>query len=123
MKSRSRPISALSTEEVIYNGLKKILSGEEGYVEKYKKMLSLGRTKDSIELLKMVLDIEDKYIDSNGIEKSAIDIDIGKGLLIIKGEIFNGNDFDKMRKIILEQNEKRLRCSLLLNNTSILTCR
>ena len=57
-----------------------------------------------IELLKMVLDIDDKYIDSNGIEKSAIDIDIEKGLLIIKGEIFNGNDFDKMRKIILEQN-------------------
>ena len=37
----------------------KILSGEQGYVEKYKNMLSLGRTKDSIELLKMVdVDLE-----------------------------------------------------------------
>ena len=37
----------------------KILSGEPGYVEKYKNMLSLGRTKDSIELLKMVdVDLE-----------------------------------------------------------------
>ena len=37
----------------------KILSGEPGYVEKYKNMLSLGRTKDSIELLKMVdIDLE-----------------------------------------------------------------
>ena len=57
-----------------------------------------------IELLKIVLDIDDKYIDSNGVEKSAIDIDVDKGLLIIKGEIFDGKDFDKMRKIILEQN-------------------
>lgn len=37
----------------------KILSGEAGYVEKYKNMLSLGRTKDSIELLRMVdVDLE-----------------------------------------------------------------
>ena len=39
----------------------KILSGEAGYVEKYKNMLSLGRTKDSIELLRMVdVDLENE---------------------------------------------------------------
>ena len=39
----------------------KILSGEPGYVEKYKNMLSLGRTKDSIELLRMVdVDLENE---------------------------------------------------------------
>ena len=39
----------------------KILSGESGYVEKYKNMLSLGRTKDSIELLRMVdVDLENE---------------------------------------------------------------
>ena len=42
----------------------KILSGEPGYVEKYKEMLKLGRTKDSISLLKMVdvdLESEETY--------------------------------------------------------------
>ena len=42
----------------------KILSGEPGYVEKYKEMLNLGRTKDSISLLKMVdvdLESEETY--------------------------------------------------------------
>ena len=39
----------------------KILSGEAGYVEKYKNMLCLGRTKDSIELLRMVdVDLENE---------------------------------------------------------------
>ena len=37
----------------------KILAGEQGYVEKYKKMLSLGGSKDSLSLLKMVdVDLE-----------------------------------------------------------------
>ena len=37
----------------------KILKGEPGYVEKYKKMLSLGGSKGSLELLKMVdVDLE-----------------------------------------------------------------
>lgn len=57
-----------------------------------------------IELLKIVLDVDDKYINSAGVEKSTIDIDAEKGLLIIKGEIFNGKDFDKIKSIILEQN-------------------
>ena len=49
--------SYLSNEAIVIAN--KILSGEPGYVEKYKNMLSLGRTKDSIELLKMVdVDLE-----------------------------------------------------------------
>ena len=54
----------------------KILSGEEGYVEKYKKMLSLGRTKDSIELLKMVdvdLESEETYRQAFEYYKQALE--------------------------------------------------
>lgn len=57
-----------------------------------------------IELLKMVLRIDDNYTDSSGIQKASIDINIDKGLLIVKGDIFDGKDFDKIRAIILEQN-------------------
>lgn len=40
---------------------KKIVNGEEGYVQKYLDMLSLGGSKDSLELLKMVgVDLETK---------------------------------------------------------------
>ena len=45
----------------------KILSGEEGYVSRYKEMLKQGRSKSSIELLKMVdvdLENEETYKDA-----------------------------------------------------------
>jgi len=47
----------------------KILSGEEGYVDKYKEMLKQGCTKKSIELLKMVdVDLETKKPYEDAIE-------------------------------------------------------
>ena len=45
----------------------KILSGEEGYVDRYKEMLKQGRSKSSIELLRMVdvdLESEETYKDA-----------------------------------------------------------
>lgn len=45
----------------------KILSGEEGYVDRYKEMLKQGRSKTSIELLRMVdvdLESEETYNDA-----------------------------------------------------------
>ena len=47
----------------------KILSGEEGYVDRYKEMLKQGCTKKSIELLKMVdVDLETKKPYEDAIE-------------------------------------------------------
>ena len=54
----------------------KILAGEPGYVEKYKKMLTLGRTKKSIDLLRMVdVDLESTkpYEDAINFYKKNID--------------------------------------------------
>lgn len=57
------------------------------------------------ELLLIVLRKDSKYIDKNGIEQSTIDFYLDKGTFTVEGETFNSKDFDKIKSIILEQND------------------
>lgn len=56
------------------------------------------------ELLLIVLKKPKIYTDKNSKERATITFELDKGIIDIEGEKFDSNDFDIIKKIILEQN-------------------
>lgn len=56
------------------------------------------------ELLLVVLKKNKIYIDKDGKEQSTISLELDKGIIKIEDKNFDSNDFDKIKRIILEQN-------------------